>query len=117
MGYKTWFHKLQESHNVDSPYKIAQSLVDNAGKLGGSPTINAEALKDDEPVGTTNIYNNPTDPDEGEGGDTLEAQLDELNRQLEREQDEEKRKDLLKQIDEVSAQIAARDKEKKEEEE
>jgi len=114
--YKTWFRKLQESKNVESPYKGNAALMAGAGRMGGSPTINADALKEDEP-GVTNIYNNPTDPNEGEGGDTLEAQLDELNRQLEIEQDEEKRKDLLKQIDEISAQIAARDKEKKEEEE
>jgi hypothetical protein len=110
MGYKTWFHRLKESENPESPYHGNAALMAGAGKLGGGPTIDAGNLDKDEPVApvTNNYFSDPNEEDTAPE-ETLDIQIATLNKQLDKETDEEKRKELLKKIDELTKKKAEQD--------
>jgi hypothetical protein len=106
MGYKTWFHKLQESNNSISPFKISQALVDGEARVrefGSGTTVNSELLAGDE---TKDMSTSEVD-----GDDTLEAQLEALQEELTTEPlpDDERKKEIGKEIEHIKKQIEARD--------
>ena len=109
--YKKWYHKLKEKKPT-SPFHGSEMLIKGAGALGRSKNMMAgtqakAAAKELDTGGDDTIK--PPIVNQNEGDGTLDVQLKELQDELNGDPapSEERKEELLKQIAEVEAQIAA----------